>query len=292
MKEAFDPRPSSDSVHGDWPHLNGAPLDDLDRDAERALRNFTACVTILAIVVGAAAFFIVLWVWLSPTIARADESDDGEQPRHQLPIRPAPACAKLVDVYALAMADMKGDADWDAMFAAGKCAQVAWPMTIVRMFDDYKDSHGRPGLIGEVLLDGIPAAHLYSLFSRYPADWLSVTYKPEYDKNSPVMKMWFELAELTPEARLRFSFQGCCKNADRFKTKFHVDKINGDDSWCYVIDDSCLPIPADVIHSDEINWPPGHEDEDPEGLRQLRAEGVLFLHFGKPVCFWPPESGQ
>jgi len=41
MKEAFDPRPSSDSVHGDWPHLNGAPLDDLDRDAERALRNFS-----------------------------------------------------------------------------------------------------------------------------------------------------------------------------------------------------------------------------------------------------------
>lgn len=161
------------------------------------------------------------------------------------------------------------------------------------------------------------------------------TYKPEYDKVPTPVRKWFEsqyipgtdeywmceqkinnmlsrkkqnrakleCALRNAPAYLRLQVFGCCKNADRLKTKF-IPSEDGD--WAYYPDPKCthsgcklLLIPHDVYESTPIEpepvWLIGLNEEELAKVahifKQIRQEGVLFIHDGRPVCFWPPQTG-
>ena len=115
------------------------------------------------------------------------------------------------------------------------------------------------------------------------------TWKPEYDTASEAIMTWFRRAQPTKEAAARLGFSSCCEHSDRFVTKFKVSKVGGTDEWFYQDGNRWILIPQDVIHTEGIIPPKGHEN-DPDFL-QLKAEGVLFVYNGTPTCFWAPEGG-
>ncbi len=157
--------------------------------------------------------------------------------------------------------------------------------------------------VGVVFVFFVLMLHAFARDLDGPLKPMYATWKPEYSSLSEALRIWFETRELTPEAQTRLHFTGCCRSADRFKTKFHVTRGSGADEWYYCADagiencpdDRWKLIPSDVIHDELIEPTPGHEGEDSEGFAQLRADGILFLHpagIGYPTCFWPPQSGQ
>lgn len=104
-------------------------------------------------------------------------------------------------------------------------------------------------------------------------------------------------------AYVRLNLRGCCDEADRLKTKF-IPSRDGD--WSYYPDPECtragcplLPIPSDVLEYTPIAPPPGSltglsQAEIADVLAifaRMRMEGVLFIHKGRPSCFWPPQHG-
>jgi hypothetical protein len=118
------------------------------------------------------------------------------------------------------------------------------------------------------------------------------TWKPEFGKSSDAVIAWFRSAQPTPAAQARLGFHSCCDHSDRFLTQFKVSKVDGSDQWFYLAGDKWLPIPSDVVHTEGIIPPAGHE-KDPDFL-QLETEGILFIYpatNGQPTCFWPPQSG-
>lgn len=134
------------------------------------------------------------------------------------------------------------------------------------------------------------------------------TYKPEFASHSPRLKIWFQEAKLTAEAKKRVGWIYCCEQSERVRPHYLINKKDGLDEWSYLCDGSkdleaaCVgrevgsykPIPHDVVHQEEITVPKGFENDPKvaEEFRQLRAEGVLFIFNGMETCFWPPESGQ
>jgi hypothetical protein len=97
---------------------------------------------------------------------------------------------------------------------------------------------------------------------------------------------WMKKQTINPEARqhLNIPWASCCDHADRVKTQFRVGKGKyGVDEWWFVdpSDNQWKPVPSDIIH----------EEFDPTMPPQLRTEGVLFVYYGKPTCFWPPGGG-
>jgi hypothetical protein len=108
------------------------------------------------------------------------------------------------------------------------------------------------------------------------AGYANATWKPDYALSPPEWLTWFQKAELTDKARLRFPFKNCCERADRFKTAFKIESGR----WRYLSGDKWREIPDDIIH---------YED-DPKMPEQLKQEGVLFLYNGAETCFWPPQT--
>ena len=103
--------------------------------------------------------------------------------------------------------------------------------------------------------------------------------------NSPY-SAWMKKQTVNPEARQHYNipWASCCDHADRVKTQFRVGKGKyGFDEWWFVdpSDNQWKRVPPDIIH----------EEFDPTMPPQLRTEGVLFIYYGKPTCFWPPEGG-
>lgn len=104
--------------------------------------------------------------------------------------------------------------------------------------------------------------------------------------NSPYHE-WMSKQLVNPEAMTDVPFvpwASCCDHTDRVQTQFRVGKgAHGDDEWWFLDpkDNTWKIIPRSVIH----------EEADPTMPLQLRTEGVLFIYFGIPTCFWPPEGG-
>ena len=119
-------------------------------------------------------------------------------------------------------------------------------------------------------------------------DYAGATWKPTGDEHQAVTD-WYQSAKLTPAAQEHFPFKSCCEKADRFRTKFLVDKSSGDDQWYYWVDNVWLPIPWYIIHYEGIHTKDPRYDNLPE-IKQMRLDGVLFIYNGKTTCFWPPEA--
>ena len=118
----------------------------------------------------------------------------------------------------------------------------------------------------------ICALAMIALLSPGLARW-----KPEYAELPQATRDWFKSRVLTPAARQRFHFSSCCEQADVVNTRFRVDRTTGADQWWWLNGDKWERVPDDIIW-----WNEHH----PEG------KAILFALGGKPVCFFPPGSGN
>ena len=103
------------------------------------------------------------------------------------------------------------------------------------------------------------------------------TWKPEYASNPPEVQAWYQNAELTEAAKIRFPFKKCCDHADVVKTTFSVNRTDGGDEWFYEDAPGHMKrIPPDIIH-----W----------GVSAPGGQPTLFVYSGKETCFFPGDSG-
>ena len=102
------------------------------------------------------------------------------------------------------------------------------------------------------------------------------TWKPEYASSPPEVRNWYQNAELTLAAQVRFPFKKCCDHADVVKTKFSVNRSTNGDEWYWLDGDQWRRIPDDIIH-----W----------GQSAPGGKPTLFVYAGKETCFFPGDSG-
>jgi hypothetical protein len=101
-------------------------------------------------------------------------------------------------------------------------------------------------------------------------------WKPEYVNAPQEVRDWYQHAQLTPKARMRFPFKSCCEHADVVKTQFRVNRATSGDEWYWLDGQDWRRIPDDIIH-----WGETAPDKQP----------TLFVYRGKETCFWPGDSG-
>lgn len=118
------------------------------------------------------------------------------------------------------------------------------------------------------------------------------TWKPEYALEPQAVQDWFANANMP---HCQGAGCSCCKTAERFMTKFVATKGN---EWSYYTDANCThkgcelkPIPDEVVHDEEIHAADPKDDALPQ-FQEMRQQGVLFIFYGKPRCFWPPERAD
>ena len=112
---------------------------------------------------------------------------------------------------------------------------------------------------------------LFLLIAPAHARW-----KPEYANAPKAIRDWYQNAELTEAARKRLNWTKCCDHADVVKTKFKVNKTNGEDQWLWLDGDQWRVVPPDIIHYDKKA--PG-------------SQPVLFVYKETPTCFFLPDGG-
>jgi hypothetical protein len=83
-------------------------------------------------------------------------------------------------------------------------------------------------------------------------------------------------AELTDAAKQRLHWKKCCDLADVVKTRFRVNKSNGDDEWYWLREGQWKRIPPDIIH-----W----------GVSAPGRQPVLFVYSNVETCFFPGREG-
>jgi hypothetical protein len=110
-----------------------------------------------------------------------------------------------------------------------------------------------------------------TLISQADARW-----KPEYASAPKEVRDWYQSAQLTPRAQLRFPFKSCCEHADVVKTQFRVNRASSGDEWYWLDGGTWRRIPDDIIH-----W----------GETAPSKQPTLFVYGGKETCFWPGEPG-
>lgn len=151
---------------------------------------------------------------------------------------------------------------------------------MTRRYTDFTRPHA-VCTVGDVIAIGVAAivgtlGFLFVLLAIiHEATPAHAHWKPEYAQASQETRDWYESRELTPEVFARFHFHSCCNNSDVVKTKFKVSG-SGNDEWFWQNGDNWDRIPDDVIH-----W----NEHAPDG------QAVLFAVGGRPVCFFPPDSG-
>jgi hypothetical protein len=89
---------------------------------------------------------------------------------------------------------------------------------------------------------------------------------------------WYENAELTPAAKLKFGIEKCCAKAEVIRTQFRVNRTTADDEWWWLdkTTSQWRRIDPEIIHYGEHA-----PDKQP----------TLFVWNGKTVCFFVPEEG-
>ena len=103
-------------------------------------------------------------------------------------------------------------------------------------------------------------------------------WDPKYASADPVVRAWYEQAQLTEAAQKRLGFKGCCAHSDVVRTQFRVSHSGSTDQWWWLDGATWREVPADIIH-----W----GESAPDGQPTLFAIGD-----GTPTCFYPGESGQ
>ena len=109
------------------------------------------------------------------------------------------------------------------------------------------------------------------MWANAQAEW-----KPEYALQPKEVRDWYQAAELTPTAQMRFPYKKCCDHADVYRTQFRVNASTNKDEWFYLAGEDWKAIPADIIH-----W----GEHAPDG------QPTLFIYNGKETCFFPGDSG-
>jgi hypothetical protein len=191
----------------------------------------------------------------------------------------APVCNDRTGAYELTSADLggAGNALWPQEVAAGDCANIKRPIYL-RTLTSYQIE-----VLARAVEHRYPGKNLYGLLLSPPPKVWAVEWRPEYAQNAPEWQEWFKRAEVTKRAQSRFNWKSCCEHADRVKTQYRVNRVNGEDEWWFLDPktDKWVAIPEYVIHfEDDATMP-----------KQLKAEGVLFVYNGIVTCFWPPEGG-
>ena len=106
------------------------------------------------------------------------------------------------------------------------------------------------------------------------------TWQPSPNiKPTPAVEAWFK------------AHAYCCLKAERVKTKF---RAVGDGQWEYLVGSEWKPInPTYPVDENGVVPTKGFEKlaENDEQFQQLRAEGVLFVFYGSPFCFFVPKAG-
>lgn len=113
------------------------------------------------------------------------------------------------------------------------------------------------------------------------------TWKPEYAQADAAVRRWYNEQKLTEPAAKRLHFGSCCDSSEVVRTRFRVDRSNGQDAWFYLQDGKWLPIPPDIIH-----W----GEHAPDGRPTLfvlapRWDNIFGVPAGTPTCFFPGEEG-
>lgn len=126
----------------------------------------------------------------------------------------------------------------------------------------------------ELLWAARPAAALLAMVGTLTL--ASATWKPEYAAAPQEIQDWYRAAELTPAAQKRFPWKSCCAHADVVRTRFRVNRVDGEDEWDWLDGATWKRIPPDIIHIDK---------HAPDG------QPTLFVIQGNPVCFFTPEGG-
>ncbi|MGH6726588.1 MAG: hypothetical protein ACREB8_08590 [Pseudolabrys sp.] len=101
-------------------------------------------------------------------------------------------------------------------------------------------------------------------------------WKPEYASAPQTVRDWYQHAELTRKAQMRFPFKSCCEHADVVRTQFRVNRATAGDEWYWLDGETWRRIPDDIVH-----WGETAPDKQP----------TLFVYQGHETCFWPGESG-
>lgn len=106
-----------DETHGDWPHLDVGPLDDLDRDADHDFRRPVGITVVMAVLAFAIVILICLasLLFASPVKAR-DDGRYANSPLHAWFDQLASGrglCCSFADGLSIA------DVDWDTGGAGG-----------------------------------------------------------------------------------------------------------------------------------------------------------------------------
>ena len=126
----------------------------------------------------------------------------------------------------------------------------------------------------------IPRYHLFLCFVTLSAGLLisqaEARWKSEYANVPQAVRNWYQTAQLTPKAQMRFAFKNCCEHADVVKTQFRVNRLDAGDEWYWLDGQDWRRIPDDIIH-----W----------GETAPSKQPTLFVYQGKETCFWPGESG-
>jgi hypothetical protein len=104
-------------------------------------------------------------------------------------------------------------------------------------------------------------------------------WKQEYAQLPQSVRDWYTARELTPAAQEIFHFKSCCARSDVVRTQFRVNKINGNDEWWWLNEESetWLRIPEYAIH-----W----------GVTAPDGQPVMFALAGAPTCFFPGQDGN
>ena len=84
---------------------------------------------------------------------------------------------------------------------------------------------------------------------------------------------WYENAELTDAAKLRFGINKCCAQAEVVRTQFRVDRTTAEDTWWWLdrTTSQWRQIPSDIIH-----WGNPRSGQTAHALCLERADGLLF----------------
>jgi hypothetical protein len=129
-------------------------------------------------------------------------------------------------------------------------------------------------------MPAITRYHLFLCFVALSAGLLisqaEARWKSEYANAPQAVRDWYQSAQLTLKAQMRFAFKNCCEHADVVKTQFRVNRLDAGDEWYWLDGQDWRRISDDIIH-----W----------GETTPSKQPTLFVYQGKETCFWPGASG-
>jgi hypothetical protein len=106
----------------------------------------------------------------------------------------------------------------------------------------------------------------------------SARWREEFANVDPVIRAWYESRNMTEATmkRLGWHWRSCCDHGDVVHTQFDHRDVFGKGEWYYMAEGDWKLIPEDTVQY---------------GQSPPKNEPVLFVYYGKEVCFFPPDAG-